>query len=161
MNRRATAALLAAALVLLASSSVAAVTEVDGSSISLHAQKTAKPGKKFDVSVSMAFDSADIPPYGYLKAGAWQHSGGDPCPIAVPLKSSGENKSGWKRIYGYDYYPSLDGDFYHLGWDAHLKRKTGTYRWCGYMYTVESDGSMWGQAYATVARDQAKTIVKK
>lgn len=160
MNRRATAVASAAALALLVPSSVAAVAEVDGSSISLHAQKTAKSGKKFDFNVNMAFDAADIPPYGYLKPGVWQHRGDAPCPKAVPMKSSGADRSGWKNIYGYDYYPSIDGDNYRLGWDTHLKRKAGSYRWCGYMYTIASDGTMWGQAYTTVARDQARTIVK-
>lgn len=161
MNTRVVAA--AAALVLLAPPSLAAaaeVAEVDGSSIGLHAPKTAKPGKKFDLVVTMAFDAADIPPYGYLIAGAWQHRGDDACPKAVPLKSSGEVRSGWKNLYEYDYDPDWDGDQYELEWDTHLTRKPGTYRWCGYAYTSVSDGSMWGQAYATVARVQAKTIVR-
>lgn len=76
------------------------------------------------------------------------------------MDSSGEEKPGWKNIYGYDYYPEIDGDDYLLEWDTHLKRKTGTYRWCGYVHTVESDGTLWGQAYHPVARDQAKTVVK-
>jgi hypothetical protein len=163
MNRRATAAAaVAAALVVLAPSSVAAVTEVDGSSINIHAPKTAKPGKKFDFTVNMAFDAADVPAYGYLKAGEWQHRGDDACPKAVPMKSSGEDKSGWKNIDTYDYYPDVDGDNYLLQWDTHLKRKAGTYRWCGYVYTIQSDGAMPvpGQIYTTVDRDQAKTIVK-
>lgn len=163
MNRRATAAAaVAAALVVLAPSSVAAVTEVDGSSISIKAPKTAKPAKKFDFTVNMAFDAADIPSWGYLVAGVWQHRGDDACPKAVPLKSSGADKSGWKNIYRYDYDADNDGDGYLLEWDSQLKRKAGTYRWCGYMYTLESDGAMPvpGYIYTTVDRDQATTVVK-
>lgn len=94
MNRRATAAAAAVALAILAPSSVAALTEVDGSSIGVQAPKTAKPDKKFEFTVTMAFDDADIPPNGYLAAGVWQHRGDDSCLKAVPMKSSGADKSG-------------------------------------------------------------------
>lgn len=58
----------------------------------------------------MAFDSADIPPWGYLSAGTWQHRGDKPCPPAVPMTRHLEDQTGWKSIDGYDYDPENDGD---------------------------------------------------
>lgn len=160
MNGRATAAAAAAvALALIAQPSVAAVTDVDDSSISLQAPKTAKPGKKFEVSADITFDHADIPPYAYLAAGVWQHQGDDRCPKAVPMDSSGEDKPGWNELYQGTWYPEDDAD-YSYGWRTFVKRTSGTYRWCGYVYTIQSDGTMFGEAYRPVARAQAKTTVK-
>jgi hypothetical protein len=159
MNRRASPVAAVLALVILAPSSVAALAQADGSSIGVQAPKTAKADKKFEFTVTMGFDDADVPAYGYLAAGVWQHRGDDSCLKGVPMKSSGADKSGWKKIYGYDYYPDEDGADYLIEWATHLKRRSGTYRWCGYVYTIESDGTLFGSTYTPVARDQAKTVV--
>lgn len=154
MNRRATtAAAVAAAIVLLAPSSAVAVVD---NSIGLHAPKTAKPDKKFTLTAVATFDSrVHSPPYAYLKAGVWQHRGDDDCLKAVPV-----DRSGWKLLIHYDFYPAGDGsDDYPVEFTKTLKRKAGTYRWCGYVYTIEYD-SFGNASYHAKARDQAKTSVR-
>lgn len=155
MKRRAIAAAAAAvAMVLLAPSSVAAVTD---SSISVQAPKTVKPGKTFKVIADVTFDPRLYnPPYTYLAAGVWQHRGDDPCLKAVPV-----DRRGWKLRLDHDYDPDIDDPDNLLELSASLKlTKTGTYRWCGYVYTIEGD-ILSGETYHPVARAQAKTSVRR
>jgi hypothetical protein len=153
--RRATAAAAAAAaMVLIAPSSVAAVTE---SSISVKAPKTVKPGKTFTLIADVTFDSRLYnPPYTYLAAGVWRHRGDDPCLKAVPV-----DRPGWKLLLDHDYDPAVDDPDSLLELSTSLKlQKTGTYRWCGYVYTIEGD-ILSGETYHPVARGQAKTSVRR
>lgn len=156
MTRRALAAAAAtAAMVLFAPSSAVAVTD---SSISVQAPKTVKPGRAFTVSAVATFDSRlHTPPSAYLKAGVWQHRGDDPCLKAVPV-----DRAGWKELIHYDFYPegdASDDSPLELSASVQLKR-TGTYRWCGYVYTVESDSDL-SETYHPVVRAQARTSVRR
>ena len=156
MTRRAlAAAAAAAAMVLVASSSAAAVTD---SSISVHAPRTIKPGKTIRLSAVVTFDARlHTPPSTYLKAGVWQHRGDAPCLKAVPV-----DRSGWKLLLHHDFYPEgddSDDNPLELSKSVKLKR-TGTYRWCGYVYTVESDMYL-SETYHPVVRAQAMTTVKR
>jgi hypothetical protein len=156
MTRRAfAAAAAAAAMVLLATSSAAAVTD---SSMSVQAPKTVKPGKTIALTAVVIFDARlHNPPYTYLKAGVWQHRGDDRCLKAVPV-----DRAGWKELIHHDFYPdvdSSDGSPLELSASVRLK-KTGTYRWCGYIYTVESDSYL-SETYHPVVRAQARTSVRR
>ncbi len=142
-------------MVLLAPSSAAAVTD---SSISIHAPKTVKPGKMFELAAVATFDARlHNPPYAYLKAGVWQHRGTDACLKAVPV-----DRSGWKLLIHYDFYPEGDeSDDNPLELSTSLKlKRTGTYRWCGYVYTVEPDMYL-TETYHPYARAQGTTSVRR
>ena len=141
-------------MTLLAPSSAAAVTD---NWIGVAAPKTVKPDKSFKLVAVATFDSrVHDPPYAYLKAGVWQHRGDDSCLKAVPV-----DRSGWKLLIHYDFYPEGDdSDDYPVEFTKSLKRKAGTYRWCGYVYTIEYDSSG-NVSYHPKARAQAKTIVER
>lgn len=152
-----------AVLALLQPMAASAVTDVDGSTIGLHAPKTAKPGKTFWLSADIAFDSAeDSPPTTYLSAGVWQHRGDAPCRKAVPMDELGQDLAGWVELYQTTWFPEDDADEAYT-WDQPLRRKVGTYRWCGYVYTTDEvfSGGAYHATFHVLDRAQARTQVAR